>query len=572
MSVMIGVKVKDCELWLPRFLNQLDNLTDPVSRVVFMYAESKDKTYAILQHWRRTTKHKVEVYRDPYLTVGARHGYALAKIKQDLQRIFLAGKEQYLLSLDCDLVKFPANLISALISCGVDVVAPMVWTENRDVPTFFDTYEFRKDGCMFHGYKPPGLVATEKFAVDSVGTCVLKTREAELHGKYSNPYPNIPFCRSLKEQGFQIWVDPAVDVYHVDLEHYGILHYPLNHPYSNVGFIKNNNDKVNGEQFQAERFDHDRQSYETWFSKTYPSESKAIRDQWNTRPLITACYKVFNEASFLPYSLRSIYPYVDRIDVIEGAIKELHHTANLDGSSTDDTVKIIKEFPDPQHKIRLIQGKWHNREEMQTKLLEICDSKWILFIDGDEVSDSKSMRNMRRFCEANQDGKIVYARPTRFYNFWHDFKHIAYSLNPLSPWAQFGLPHAFLIWRDIPGLNFAQLHTIPMDGFGVPVSLDDPSYRKHQAVLNNVFMYHFGNAKGTVNMKAKLLTGHARLLGDNTKDDPWFSGEMPVDMVLERFTGKLPTLLRNHPEYGKQQIRITETKPAYKFKRLADDN
>jgi hypothetical protein len=571
MNVMIGVKVKDCELWLPRFLNQLDNLTDPVNRIVFMYGKSHDKTYAILQHWRHTTKHCVEVYHDPYLTIGERHGYSLAKIKQDLQRIFLAGKEDYLLSLDCDIVKFPTNLISALISCDVDVVAPMVWTENRAVPTFFDTYEYRKDGGMFHAYKPPGLNASEKFPVDSVGTCVLKTREAEQKGKYSNPYPNIPFCKSLKNQGYQIWVNPAVNVVHVDLEHYGILHYPLNHPYSNVGYITNENEKLTGEQVQAERFDHDRQAYDAWFKKTYPKDYKAVQDQSSTRPLITACYKVFNEASFLPYSLQSIYPYVDRIDILEGAIKELQHIANSDGSSTDGTVQIIKDFPDPQHKIRLIQGKWHNREEMQTKLLEICDSKWILFIDGDEVSDPQSMRSMRRFCELNQDGQKVYARPTRFLNFWHDFKHIAYSLNPLSPWAQYGLPHAFLIWRDIPGLNFTAIHTIPVDGFGIPVSLDYPGYRKHQTVLDNVFMYHFGNAKGTEAMKAKLLTGHARLLGDTAKEDPWFSGEMPADMVIEEFTGKLPVLLRKHPEYGKQQIQITETKPTYKFKRLADD-
>jgi hypothetical protein len=570
MSIMIGVKLKDCELWLPRFLNQLDNLTDPVSRIVFMYAESHDKTYAILQHWRHTTKHNVEVYRDPYLTIGERHGYSLAKIKQELQRIFLAGKEDYLLSLDCDIVKFPPNLISALTNCKVDVVAPMVWTENRSVPTFFDTYEYRKDGCMFHAYSPPGINQTEKFTVDSVGTCVLKTREAELHGRYSNPYPNIPFCRTLKEQGYQIWVNPAVGIYHVDLEHYGILHYPLNHPYSNVGYIKDTNEKVDGEQLQAERFDIDRQSYDAWLQKTYPKDYTAIRNQWSTRPLITACIKVFNEASFLPYCLESIYPYVDRIDILEGAIKELHSLANPDGSSTDDTVKIIKSFPDPKHKIRLLQGKWHNREEMQTKLLEICSSKWILFIDGDEVSDPSSMNKLRRWCKQHQDGNIVYARPTRFFNFWHDFKHIAYSLNPLSPWAQYGLPHAFLIWRDIVGLNFTQAHTIPVDGFGVPVSLDHPSYRKHQAVLDDVFIYHFGNAKGSEAMKAKLLTGHARLLGDVEKVDPYFSGEMPVDMVLEEWTGTLPVILRKHPEYGKQRICISETKPAYKFKRYRD--
>ena len=192
----------------------------------------------------------------------------------------------------------------------------------------------------------------------------------------------------------------------------------------------------------------------------------------------------------------------------------------------------------------------------------------MLFIDGDEILDAQSMINVRRFCEANQDGNIAYARPARFYNFWHDFEHIAYSLNALSPWAQYGLPHAFLVWRDIPGLNFVQWHTIPVDGFGTPVSLDFPSYRKRQRVLDNVFVYHFGNAKGVEAMKYKFMTGHPRLLGD-AEVDPWFSGVMPADMILEKFNGKLPELLKEHPDFGKQRIRITETKPVYKFREVS---
>jgi hypothetical protein len=216
----------------------------------------------------------------------------------------------------------------------------------------------------------------------------------------------------------------------------------------------------------------------------------------------------------------------------------------------------------------VVQGKWYDREHVQAKLLELCESKWMLYVDGDEVADAASMRNLRRFCEAHQDGQIVYARPARFFNFWHDFQHIAYSLNPLSPWAQFGVPHGFLIWRDIPGLNFQHYHTIPMDGFGVPVSMDYPAYMKRQAVLDDVFIYHFGNAKGAESLKYKLSQPDARMLGD-AKEDPWFSGVMPPDMVIEKFEGKLPRMLKLHPDYGKTRIRVTETKPLYKFEMLA---
>lgn len=201
---------------------------------------------------------------------------------------------------------------------------------------------------------------------------------------------------------------------------------------------------------------------------------------------------------------------------------------------------------------------------MQATLLEHCVSKWMLFIDGDEVIDANSMKQARLFCENNADGNMVYARPGKFINFWHDFKHIAYSLNPLSPWFHGGLPHAFLVHRDIPGLNFLSLHTMAMDGFGVCLSLDTRKYQGRQAVLDDVFVHHFGNAKGVDKMYEKLKMPHARLLGDSA-EDPWFSGVMPDDMVLERFKSKLPSILKGHPDRKKKRIRITKTKPHYEF-------
>jgi hypothetical protein len=415
----------------------------------------------------------------------------------------------------------------------------------------------------------------EPFTADSVGnTCALRTREAELAGTYRNPYPNFQFCKSLIDKGFQVWVDPTVNVEHIDLEYYGILHFPLPIPASNAPFITNKGEKQTAQQALAVQFHVDRMGYDKWFRETYPEDACDVDAWWSKRPLITASYKVFNEASFLPYSLRSVYPYVDRIDIVEGCIRQAENKANPDGSSTDNTVKIIKNFPDPQCKIHLEQGKWVNREQMQERLREICSTKWMLFIDGDEVADPKGMQIMRGWCMQHQDGKIVYARPERFYNFWHDFKHIAYSMNPLSPWAQFGLPHAFLIWRDVPGLNFSQFHTVPLDGFNVPVSLDFPSYRGRQAVLDGVFMYHFGNAKSREDMQFKMTLGHARLLGSKQgedSEDPWFSGVLPSDMILEEFAGKLPRLLRGHPDFGKRKIEVTESKPVFKFKVLLDE-
>jgi len=577
---MLGVKVKDAGLWLPRFITQVEKLEGDINRIVAFYGKSRDASYCYLNHWRNTSKLNIELYADPYLPEVERHGWTLARIKKEIQQLLREGKEEYYLNLDCDLVGLPVDLVPKLMETDKDIIAGMTWTEGRPIPTFFDIYVYRKEGCMFHPYHPPGVGETEPFPVDSVSTCYLAKREVELAGKYSNPYPHIPFCRTLKDQGYQVWVHPQVHAIHVDLEKYGIMHNPQPIPLSMVPYITNVGSKLSAAQVGAERFLNDVLHYTFRFSKMNPDGYKSVQSFLDSRPLITASYKVLNESEFLEYSLKSVYPYVDRIDIVEGAVKHAMHGANINGSSKDDTVEIIKSFPDPNNKIKLIQGKWDHKEEMQTKLLELCSSKWMLFIDGDEIIDPDSMKLVRVFAEHFQDGSKVYARPEKFINFWHDFKHVAYSVNPVSPWYLHGLPHPFLIHRDVHGLNFAGFHTMPMDGLGHPIAFDDPAYQGRQSVLDGVKVYHFGNAKSHRNMYNKLLFEVKRGQGakamvergkqpeKSVEEDMWFSGSMPPDFIIERFKKELPQLLKDHPRRDEKLIRITRKKPVYKFKRL----
>jgi len=567
MSTLIGVNVKNSAIWLPRFLGQVERLKGRISRIVVMYGTSSDATFSILDHWRTVSKHDVRIYAEPNLPIEERGGAAtLARVERDVQQLLKEGKEKYYLKLDADLVDIPENIIQKLVKCDLDVVAPYVWTEGRDRKTFFDVYGFRKDGCRFHPADPPGAKSDTPVPVDSVGTCFLAKRAPALAGLYANPYPLIKFCISLKASGFQVWAAPHVNVTHVDLERYGIRHYPLQVNLSNAPYLNDSHEQVTGDILQVETFYASKHDYDKWISENRKNTAAWI-DRFNaSRPLITASYKVLNESKFLEYSLRSVYPHVDRIDIIEGATKEAVSLgqANSNGGSLDDTVKIIKEFPDPEKKIRLIQGKFIAREQMQDKLLELCTSRWMLYMDGDEIISDGEI--MRKFCAENLDGRIVHAKPGRFLNFWHDFHHVAYSLNPLSPWAKHGIPHAFLIWRDLPGLNFSAGHTVALDAYGTSVStayIDQTKYNGRWTTLDGVDVYHFGNAKGMESMAYKLKQVHPRLLGE--KEDPWISGEMAADMVLEERNQALPEALQNHPERVKRRIHITASKPTFRF-------
>jgi hypothetical protein len=565
-SVFVASKVHDAEIWLPRFIREVENLEGNISRIALMYGESKDETFSLLKHWQATSKHPIEIFADPYLPEEERHGHTLARIKRDVQELLKAGKEEWYLNLDCDLVQIPRDLIPRLMGRDKDTIAAMVWTENRKQKTFFDVYIFRKDGCMFDPYEPPGLGQTEPFTVDAVSTCYLAKREVELAGTYTNPYPPIMFYESLRQKGFKTWVDPSVDVYHVDLEAYGILHQPQPHPFSYVPFIKNTGEKVAAPGVGAARFQIDRDNYNAWVEQNLPERHRDIKAWLDSRPLITASVKAFNSALFLKEFLTGLYPWVDRIDVVEGAVKTRLHEANGDGSSKDGTVKIIKEFPDPDKKIKLVQGKWESKEHAQAKLLEMCVGRWMLFIDSDEFLTAEAWLKVRRFCEEHTDGRMVFARPHQFLHFFHDWKHIAYSVNPLSPWFQYGVPHPSLIWRDVPGLNFAQFHTLPMDGFGYGLWTDSALYRGRQTILDGVLVYHFGNAISKEAMREKLLYEYRRGgKSDEVGSDMWFTGIMPPDMVIEDYKGDYPDVLSNHPEKDKARIKVTEVKPVYRF-------
>lgn len=560
MSTLIATKVKEAALWLPRFITQVENLTGDIEKIVVMYAESLDESFMWLEHWRNTSKHRVEIYKDPYLPHDERHGATLSRVKKDIQKILAESDAEYYLNLDCDLVRFPSDLIERLMAADKDIIASMVWTEGRDIPTFFDTYIYRTQGCRFHPFSPPGLGETEPFEVDSVSTCYLAKKEVELAGEYKNPYPHIPFCADLRQKGYSVWVHPDIPAYHIDLEALGIMHQPLPVQASISPFIDKDGNQYSVQQIGA--MDHHMKvmRYKADLMRKDPDYweiESALNKLEIQRPLLTASYKVHDELyEFLPLSIASIYDYVDKIDIVIGPLKTR-------ADARDQVPPPI--IPDPEKKIRWIDGIWDTKEQIQKKLLDICTSKWMLFIDGDELI--QGMDQVRAFCEKNRKGKMIYARPKRMWNFFVDFEHVAYSLNPISPWAQFGMAHPFLIYRDIPGLNFGMFHTMPSDGFGRLLVADDPTQRAQKTVLDDVEIFHFGNALGMDRIESKRDYYVAR--GDQmVYEEQILNGELSPDMVIEEFKDYpvgIKNILSKHPDFWLKKLKITEKAPAFKF-------
>ena len=133
---------------------------------------------------------------------------------------------------------------------------------------------------------------------------------------------------------------------------------------------------------------------------------------------------VLNGMPFIEASLKSIYDFAYEIVIIEGAVEKCAFAANPDGSSTDGTVEFIKAFPDPENKIKLIQGKWPEKCEMQNEGLNRVTGDYLWLIDSDEVYKKEDITTIYETLKQDTTIKQVTIPPIHF---WKGFNHIFYS-------------------------------------------------------------------------------------------------------------------------------------------------
>jgi ADP-heptose:LPS heptosyltransferase/peptidoglycan/xylan/chitin deacetylase (PgdA/CDA1 family)/predicted O-methyltransferase YrrM len=104
---------------------------------------------------------------------------------------------------------------------------------------------------------------------------------------------------------------------------------------------------------------------------------------------------VLNGMPFIEYALKAIYDEAHEIIIVEGAVRECFFAANPDGSSTDGTVECIRSFPDPYRKIRLIQGGWPEKCEMQNIALAHVTGDYVWLVDSDEIYRKEDLSKVR---------------------------------------------------------------------------------------------------------------------------------------------------------------------------------
>jgi len=185
---------------------------------------------------------------------------------------------------------------------------------------------------------------------------------------------------------------------------------------------------------------------------------------------ITAGMIVFNAEKFAPVGmlqaqLEQLYFLADQIVIVEGATKSDNKTHYFDGDATwctedgksnDSTVSIIKNFPDPQNKIILVEAKgfWNGKTQMCNEWSKVANGDYIWQIDVDEFYHKKDILKIKNILQKYEPNAVHF-----FANhFWGDYfncidESCPYTWGNNLPWRR--------IFRHKPGSKW-QSHEPPV--------------------------------------------------------------------------------------------------------------
>ena len=106
---------------------------------------------------------------------------------------------------------------------------------------------------------------------------------------------------------------------------------------------------------------------------------------------------VLNGDFLLRQVLDSIYDSAHAICIAEGSVKYWREQGVI--NSTDETIRIIKEFPDKENKIRLVQGTWNEKTDQCQAWFNLVpeDTDYVWCVDSDEIHTAENIEKVKQY-------------------------------------------------------------------------------------------------------------------------------------------------------------------------------
>jgi hypothetical protein len=219
-NVTICSPLRDFGNNFPAYLARVQALEWPAAQLRFIAVEgdSADNTYYQLAAWRdadpRVTLLKCDCHQPRFGSIvdPARFRVLATVFNKALDAVDLDWTD-YVLFLPCD-IRYTPDLLSTLVACQKDVVAPFSWQEEH----FYDVWGFTVDGRSIGWCSE--LEAFLRFghepvAFDTVGGTVLLSNAVVSAGcRYTVDAVDRGLCAMAKAAGFGVYGHPGVKVYH----------------------------------------------------------------------------------------------------------------------------------------------------------------------------------------------------------------------------------------------------------------------------------------------------------------------------------------------------------------------
>lgn len=128
---------------------------------------------------------------------------------------------------------------------------------------------------------------------------------------------------------------------------------------------------------------------------------------------------VFEGDYVLKECLEQVYPFAEQILIAEGPVEFWQRQGRT--TSTDDTNKILDEFPDPDNKIKIVHGQFSEKDEQCKAYIEFVndDIDYIWNLDSDEVYKTEDLEKMIKFLKEEQPTSVG----VRSCSFYGGFDH-----------------------------------------------------------------------------------------------------------------------------------------------------
>jgi len=264
---------------------------------------------------------------------------------------------------------------------------------------------------------------------------------------------------------------------------------------------------------------------------------------------LVKCLAVHNEEDWIEYNLRNNYDEFDIIRIVEGAVSGRPGSSPT-GGSTDRTLEIIQNYPDPGNKIEVYTLDRHFKtlEEQKQIFLEMAsDGEWLFIVDCDEFYMEGDIERVRRAIQSRPSASEFI--PT-FLHFYRDFFHLK------APHPEWQMQHQRII-RYREGMRY-YTHPVATDAQG-KCTYFTPEYQPDRFTLPGIYIYHYGHAKGEEFHRMKHEFYKSELekfkLGDGTNASDKFD-EKFVEFVerkedlntILRYNGPHPEALKSHPQ------------------------